>query len=342
MIGEVPFPNEIGVEEEPCERLRHAFVVVGIDDTDDISKETSTGSIASSIAEAAGAMGGNLRLGITRHQLLLSDEVPYTSHNSSMVFEAFLPYDHVSLFCRTAESIIEDQRAPSSNPGLCLAVLDPDHDRPEFSRELRALVEFGEKAKSVFCPTTEAYGLAEGISWLTLKSCGGNESGVVGALAGVGLRMGGNDGRFRGKKSLSDLRQTGAMATIGSVVRGLEAAVKGPIAAIDTSGSLLDHKTPFSCSDEVKFVLHNAAMTIVCAVEGGIAYPFSKEALGEIDNGLGSWKGICDAFEWDNDCEECAGNEKGCLNCLYRRWVAHGFRCIKEDNENVLIAQMEG
>ena len=59
-------------------------IILCIDDTDDLTKETSTGAIAQKIATKLQEKGGKLIDGISRHQLLLHEEIDYTSHNSSM------------------------------------------------------------------------------------------------------------------------------------------------------------------------------------------------------------------------------------------------------------------
>lgn len=59
-------------------------VYICVDDTDDLSKSTSTGKIADLIAEQVAALGCRAEKGVTRHQLLLHEDIAYTSHNSAM------------------------------------------------------------------------------------------------------------------------------------------------------------------------------------------------------------------------------------------------------------------
>ena len=61
--------------------------LISIDDTDDVTKAVSTGGIAEEIGRVLTKEGGRIRDGISRHQLLLSDEIAYTSHNSAMCIE---------------------------------------------------------------------------------------------------------------------------------------------------------------------------------------------------------------------------------------------------------------
>jgi hypothetical protein len=80
---------------------------------------------------------------------------------------------------------------PESDPGLCVAVT-------ERLRAPQELIAFGRKAKKHILSKIEAYALAESLS-VHLSEQGGTGQGVIGALAGAGLRLSGNDGRFSGK-----------------------------------------------------------------------------------------------------------------------------------------------
>jgi len=61
-----------------------------------------------------------------------------------------------------------------------------------------------------------AYDLAREMG-IYLSEHGGTGDGVVGALAGSGLRLSGNDGRFRGKLSVA---QQGQAITAGEIIGG--------------------------------------------------------------------------------------------------------------------------
>ena len=169
-------------------------VVVCIDDTDDLSKQTSTGAVAEALAQNAELFGGKVELDVTRHQLLLDPRVPYTSHNSAMAFVMRMPAAAVEGFKHEARIFVDVMRAPSSDPGLCVGVVPADDDP-----WLAVFFEYGRKAQREYIPQEEAFALAERIPWLSLEGLGGTNDGVVGALAGAALRLEGEDGRFRGK-----------------------------------------------------------------------------------------------------------------------------------------------
>lgn len=165
-------------------------ILVAIDDTDDLESR-GTGEIAEILASGMEERGWGRCGLVTRHQLLLHPDIPYTSHNSSMCFPADIErdaLDEVIAYCRQR---LESESVPTSDPGLC--VLAPERlERPE------ALLAYGRKAKTAVITKREAYetAAAHGIH---LSEHGGTGQGVIGALAGVALRLGGNDGRFKGK-----------------------------------------------------------------------------------------------------------------------------------------------
>ncbi|MBQ6585375.1 MAG: hypothetical protein IJH83_01035 [Coriobacteriales bacterium] len=187
-------------------------IILCVDDTDDETKSTSTGKVAELIASAVPSMGGRMRLGITRHQLLLREDVPYTSHNSSMCFEASLPSGRVDALRTHAIEVLARECVPTADPGLALAVFPRrSADAPDVSAAIDALIAFGQRAKVEYCSKRSAYDLAARIPWLSLSEHGGDGQGVVGALAGVGLRLSGADGRFRGTGDLTQLLAGSAM-----------------------------------------------------------------------------------------------------------------------------------
>jgi hypothetical protein len=106
-----------------------------------------------------------------------------------MVFEAYteVPGEKYAEFL---SAYLEEHSAPGSDPGLCIV--------PELgSKDRDTLISFGLRAKKEVLTKEMAYGLASDLG-VHLSEHGGTGGGVIGALAGIGLRMWGNDGRFRG------------------------------------------------------------------------------------------------------------------------------------------------
>jgi len=159
--------------------------LIGIDDTDNL---TSRGTgfrgrrLGSLLAEA-----GLARVqGITRHQLLVDPRIPYTSHNSSLCLSAegeSAALEAIAAFC--ADYLLRES-APGSDAGLAIAAAGA------FGNEIEA---FGWRAKREVVTKAEAQTLAARHR-IRLEGLTGDHGGVIGALAGCGLRAGARDGRF--------------------------------------------------------------------------------------------------------------------------------------------------
>lgn len=127
---------------------------------------------------------------ISRHQLYLHDDIPYTSHNSSMCLEVEIIEADLDEIIRYGQEYLEEHGAEGSDPGLCVVV----EDERDFSR----LIDYGKRAKKEIFTKKDSYKLAEELD-VHLSEHGGTGGGVIGALAGVGLRMTGEDGRIKGR-----------------------------------------------------------------------------------------------------------------------------------------------
>ncbi len=164
-------------------------VLICIDDTDNLESR-GTGDLAEQLAGEVISRGWGTSDFVTRHQLLVHPDVPYTSHNSAMCFAASMEERYLPALVDYAADFLRTESALGSDPGLAVAI--PDRlCRPQ------AVMEFGQLAKLQVLNKKAAYDLAadQGIH---LSEHGGTGQGVIGALAGIGLRMGGNDGRIKG------------------------------------------------------------------------------------------------------------------------------------------------
>jgi hypothetical protein len=169
-------------------------LLICIDDTDDLDSK-GTGEIAVEISEVIYNKIPCVISDVTRHQLFIHEDIPYTSHNSSMCFEVVLSdandYEKV---ISLSENHLSKASSPLSDPGLCVC----KHD--EVSHE--KLISYGQNAKKVVLTKEVAYKLAKE-EGLFLNEYGGTGDGVIGALAGIGLRLSGSDGRFKGKHKIN-------------------------------------------------------------------------------------------------------------------------------------------
>ena len=171
-------------------------LLIAIDDTDNLDSPGS-GTLAAQLAKALESAGLGQCDDISRHQLFVDGRIPYTSHNSAMCF-GLCGHGGDSLplvsFC---QDFLRQHAAPGSDPGLCVAPHDGHHDS--------SLVLFGRQAKERVLSKGEAYLLAREAD-IHLSEHGGSGDGVIGALAAVGLRLSGNDGRFRNWLTLGEAR----------------------------------------------------------------------------------------------------------------------------------------
>ena len=302
-------------------------IVVCVDDTDDLSKETSTGAVAEALAAGVCQMGGAIDLGVTRHQLLLDERVPYTSHNSAMAFSALLPTGALDAFTEDAAWVVRSMMAASANPGFACGVV-PDGVDAGFDE----LVAFGQAAQREYLQLDDAFALARRIGWLQLRALGGTGLGAIGALAGAGLRLSGNDGRFRGTCSaLARQLQCGSgrPVPLAQVQEALEGMVHGTVAVRGAQGQVYAPGTPVMFSKEAKALLRGGAFVLLVAECDGVLWPCTKRELDELAALDGGTAG-CDGFSPDNDAEEFGDDatRSTCPNCLYRRRTASGYACV--------------
>lgn len=181
-------------------------ILVSIDDTDNL-ESLGTGDLAAAIAANINESGWGKSYEVTRHQLLVHPDIPYTSHNSSMCFTADINESCLASLIDYASDFLARESAPGSDPGLCVVVIDK-LNQPEL------LIDFGRQAKAKVMTKDDAYQLA-GQLGIHLSEHGGTGQGVIGALAGAGLRLSGNDGRFKGKLKI---KADGNVASVGDIL----------------------------------------------------------------------------------------------------------------------------
>ncbi len=175
-------------------------VFLGIDDTDNPDSRGS-GSLAEDLANSL--IEKNIistYSAISRHQLYVHRSIPFTTHNSSMCFSACLKESHLQQLIAFSQQFLKEASAFGADPGLCVTMMEDSLDKDE-------LVAFGLRAKSSLLTKQEAYHLADKAG-VHLSEHGGSGDGVIGALAGVGLRLNGNDGRFRGWLRFGDVGES--------------------------------------------------------------------------------------------------------------------------------------
>ena len=180
-----------------------ATLFIGLDDTDNRTSR-GTGHLAR-LLSAECAQRGLRPLGVTRHQFLVDPRIPYTSHNSGACVA--VESDGGAAAAGFAFDFVDARAAEGSDPGLCIAA--PGNLTPE-------VLAFGSAAACRVIEMAEALELAARLG-LALAPLGGTGLGVIGALASVAQRAGGNQGRFI---DLPGLRELPARVTL-STLRGL-------------------------------------------------------------------------------------------------------------------------
>lgn len=159
--------------------------LIGIDDTDNLESRGTGHRVRMLGQQLAEANLADVR-GITRHQLLVDPRIPYTSHNSSTCMQILAEEAHsdaIYAFCR--EFLLQES-ASGSDAGLCMA---------QRSAVDETVVAFGLSAKTQVLTMQAAEQLAQARA-IRLEGLTGTGGGIIGALAAIGLRVEGNDGRF--------------------------------------------------------------------------------------------------------------------------------------------------
>nr|NQU90977.1 ABC transporter substrate-binding protein [Bacteroidota bacterium] len=169
--------------------------LVGIDDTDTLESR-GTGFHARLMASEIEANNLGAVHGITRHQNYVHPDIRYTSQNSSacLVVES-VNLEGLKIFCKDFLTRIAPE---GSDVGLCIS---------QETDVCNEIVSWGYRAKNEVLKQEDAFSLAR---WhnIYLEGLTGTHDGIIGALAAIGLRKDGNDGRFiwlRKKKELREL-----------------------------------------------------------------------------------------------------------------------------------------
>ncbi len=159
-------------------------IFIGMDDTDTAESDRGTGKLARWIENE---LPRPCRLwGVIRHQLLVDEAIPFTTHNSSAC--AVVENSSVELLddlTSIAVDHVSRHFIAGSDPGLCVV--------PEGHRSLSALIPFGLLCTTRVVTQTEALRAASGAH---LSGHGGTNDGIIGAAAAVGLTAYGWGGRF--------------------------------------------------------------------------------------------------------------------------------------------------
>lgn len=169
--------------------------LIGIDDTDN-KDSRGTGYNSRQLAVFLEENGLAMVMGITRHQLFVHPDIPYTSQNSSACLD--VEADDYDLLKVEVRSFMLKAGADGSDVGLCIS---------GWSSITTEIINWGKHAKSKVLKLDNAKILAGEMN-IYLEGLTGTHDGMIGALAAIGLRKSGNDGRFiwlSGAKNIRDI-----------------------------------------------------------------------------------------------------------------------------------------
>ena len=179
--------------------IRDGPMFIGVDDTD-IPGTPGTGRLARSLADYLESDGAGKVCGVTRHQLLLDPRIPYTSHNSAACIELDPNQGAASIF-DACSAFLKANAIHGSDTGLCVTA------GPSISGDT---IGFGKQAQSYVLEIGQAKAVSASEGAL-VGALGPVGQGTIGAVAAVGLRGSGTDGRFI---ELRGIRQVGGVLSV--------------------------------------------------------------------------------------------------------------------------------
>ena len=217
---------------------------IGLDDTDN-KNSRGTGYKSRQL----GKLIEEKKLGdvqsISRHQLFVHDKIAYTSQNSSACLVVDTDnYEELKILCI---DYLKDVAEDGSDAGLCIANGDQIND---------SVLDWGNRAKSEILVKENAYKLAEE-NGIFLEGYTGTKIGVIGSLAAVGLRKGGNDGRniwLKGKE-LRDLEGVYIVGELKKIINIQE--------VITTEGKLVEDKDRIDVGEWLRPPIKNNKNTVI-------------------------------------------------------------------------------
>jgi hypothetical protein len=168
--------------------------LIGLDDTDS-TQTSSTGLLAQRLGLRLQELGIGKMESITRHQLLRSPLVPCTTHNSSicLTFEAEVTRrSELEMACR---SFVLREYAAGANAGFALA---------SWVQVTADVFTWARLAKTRVMNRQEALQIARAAG-IAIAGLTGSGAGIIGALAALGLRFRGEDGRFLWLPNMDEL-----------------------------------------------------------------------------------------------------------------------------------------
>lgn len=283
-------------------------LLVCIDDTDNLNSK-GTGAIADELKVLIKFALGSECGFVTRHQLLIHEDIPYTSHNSSMCFPCEIEDKDYEKLISLCFEHLKKESAEGSDPGLAVAVLGKADEA--------ALITYGKDAKRKIISKNDAYALAKEAG-VFLNEAGGTGDGVIGALAGIGLRLWGNDGTLKGQLPQFAEGHTYSVKefTDTEIITSVQ----------DENGNMLSQDEKVLVGWKAKPSMINGKLTLLVKKQEGKWTVMEKQEMRNFSGNKVFAEG-CENFEPDVEEEQISNEKRSCFNCRYRRWMETGLLC---------------
>jgi hypothetical protein len=237
--------------------------LLGIDDTDNLESR-GTGHRVRLLADWLAENNLASPLGITRHQLLVDPQIPYTSHNSSACLS--VETENQNDVWEASREFLFRESAQGSDAGLTLANWDSINE---------GVLSFAKRAKLEVLTMLEAEQTASQ-SQVRCEGLTGTHGGIIGALSAVGLHRAGNDGRFLWLPGLRDLNGKYPISEIYT---------KGRVDRVCTLSHVdLHTETIIDVGEWVRPVLRDGKATLYVEENNHEWYIISKEHIKKLSN----------------------------------------------------------
>ena len=273
---------------EPVQRRatsQYEYIFVGIDDT------CLTADAAQEIARRISKeFDKKINMGITGHQLYTAEGARRAAEDTAMCFDIDLPTGSAERVAQIGREVLGEICGKDADPGLCVLTVPMEDDglgedmathagtrrMTEIKEAYRELIRFGQRAKRETVTDEEAREMASGYPELVLS--GGQ--GAAGALAAVGLRIGGDDGKFLGTYDMTGFsaRPFGAAA---QCIGGFRSTYGIDPVFGDRTGDALGFHERIILKDGVKAVLNAGRFTILNKLgDDDMWVPYTQEDFG--------------------------------------------------------------
>jgi hypothetical protein len=238
-------------------------LLIGVDDTDNLESR-GTGYRVRQLMNWLDESELAIPKGITRHQLLVDPQIPYTSHNSSACLA--VETENAEDVWEACREYLLRESALGSDAGLCLA---------QWEFVTAQVMTFGSRAKLEVLNMPEAEQTASNAG-IRLAGLTGTGGGIIGALAGVGLRCAGEDGRFLWLPGLRELRGAYPVAQI--------CATSHIDRVCTLEGADLSPETSVDVGEWVRPVLRNGQSTLYVEEQNHEWHILTKEHIKNLSN----------------------------------------------------------